>query len=611
MRLEPSDLQLISDGLLRHFTVEELEKLELLDRVPDRALRVQLAEVDLEFFCRFYLPHHFTKKPVPMHGELARDLVKIITTPGRNNNVVAWPRGHGKTTWVTLGLPLWCAALTKRHHILIISDSLDQSKGQLATIKDELESNERLQEDFHGPFRGVKWEQTDIETAQSVKVVALGTGMKIRGRKYKQHRPDLIIIDDPEELKAVQSETMRESTQKWFFRSVMRAGWEDTKVFAIGNFIHFACLTRVLHQNPLFHSKTFKAVISWATNQELWDEWLEVITDLSNPQRELTAELFFKQNEAEMLLGTEVAWPDAYTYYELMTMRVSEGRAAFSMEMQNEPVDPSERMFKHHASYRREFRDGFEWLTPLNGRPTVRLVDCTIFGSTDPSLGQTAKANPSAIVLIARAPGGQGFILEVDKKRRQPDLIIEAQNRWASTYPIARWGIESVQFQAFYATESAKASMAAGTYIDIVPLPQSGRGNKDLRIASLQPAFENEYLLINELGQESLKQEMYEYPASAEDDALDALEMCWRIASLYRGTTSTNTIERTKHSFDVMTSRVSRARNRDKWAKYDEAADALLLERMRRESNSAEGDAAVEAFANRLETEWCLPVIIV
>ena len=607
MILQQSDLNLIHETLLKHFSYEELEANGLLDVEFSRELRVQLAEIDLGFFCRFYLAHHFTKTPVPMHEELAGDLIRIVETPGRNNNVVAWPRGHGKTTWVTLGFPLWCAVLNKRRYMLIISDSLDQSKGQLATIKAELEDNERLFEDFGGPFRGPKWEQSDIELLGHVKISALGTGMKIRGRKYLQWRPDLIIVDDPEELKSVQSDTQREGTQKWFFQSVMRAGWEDTKVFVIGNFIHYACLTRILHQNPLFHSKTFKAVTSWAEDEERWAAWTAIITNLSDPHREVTAEAYFNKYRREMMQGASVAWESAYTYYELMVMRVTEGQAAFSMEMQNEPIDPSLRLFKRYETYRRELRGGHaEWLVPLNGRPAVKLSDCTIFGATDPSLGATNKSDPSAIVMLARSPLGQHFVLEADIKIRQPDKIIAQQNAMAAQYTVSRWGIESVQFQAFYATKSGESSMAAGSNLSIVPLPQSGRGSKDLRIQSLQPAMENGYILVNELGQDRLRRELFEYPSGAHDDGLDALEMCYRLSLMYQNTQSAAAIEQDEIRFATRTRHLKNTAQ-DPWSRYEDRAEEMTIALMIEQGAPADEVAAAKA---QMEANKCYPQIV-
>ena len=552
MRLDAHDMELIRDALLRHFTIQELDAAGLLDASPSKALRKQLGEIDLQFFVQFYLGHHFSSPLSDMHKELAVELVNIVNESGRINEVVAWPRGFGKSTWVTLGLPSWCVCYKKRRHILIVSDSFPQAKGQMSTLKEELDHNGRLTEDF-GVLKSGKWQEAEIECAGGIKVEALGSGMKIRGRKYHQWRPDLIILDDPEELEAVGSELQREKTKQWFNRSVMRAGMSDTKVFVIGNFIHFDCLTKWLADNPMFRSKIFKAISGWAENEGLWREWRGIVTNLADPKKEETARAFFKLHEVEMMKGAHSTWEDGYSYYDLMLIKVTEGDSTFLMEMQNEVSDPSTRTFRHWAYYRKVLRveHGLPvvWLVPNNGRPEVRLQDCAVFGATDPSLGQTGKADPSAILLVAKAPTGQGFILEADKKLRPPDKIMADQIKWAREYAITRWGIEAVQFQAFFASQSGKESMQSGDYLPIIPVMQSHRGGKLIRIQSLQPDLENEYILVCDTGQQVLVTELEQAPNGVEDDALDALEIAWRVAQLWKSLESAELIQSEQHRF--------------------------------------------------------------
>ena len=44
-----------------------------------------------------------------------------------------------------------------------------------------------------------------------------------------------------------------------------------------------------------------------------------------------------------MLQGTAVLWPELEDCYELMELRIREGRASFDSEKQNEPVNPDGR----------------------------------------------------------------------------------------------------------------------------------------------------------------------------------------------------------------------------------------------------------------------------
>ena len=593
MQLTAADLKLIQEAIRRNSTAKELEESGILDRLPDRAMRVYLAKIDMEFFVRFYLAHHFDCDPAPLHKETYATALKTMSSTGRQNHAIVWPRGFGKTTTISLAVPLWCIVFLLRRFIVIISDSYPQAKQQLATLKEELENNERIQEDF-GQLRGPKWQEDDITTANQIKVIALGARMKIRGRKFRQFRPDLIIVDDSENLEGVQSAARREAHRQWFFRSLMKAGWRGTKVFVVGNFLHFDCLLKHLVDNPMFTSRIYKAVPSFATNQQLWDEWREVLTNLDDPEKARTARQFFLDHEAAMLEGAVSAWPAAIPYYDLMVSKVTDGDAAFATELQNDPIDPEKRLFKRWETFRMEWRDSYAgsaldldasgmtqggvWLIPTSGAAAIPLAACAIFGYTDPSMGQTIRADRSACMILAKAPTRQMFLLEADIKIRPPDQIINAQNRLAEQYPITRWGIERNAFQALYATESARRALEAGVDLPVVSI--NTLRNKALRINSLQPDLENSYLLIREDGQKEIKEELTQWPMGRYDDGLDALEGVRTLAKGWEAQIETEMVQANAHHFGQTpyASTLKPFGVTDPYAKWDELADQTIYE---------------------------------
>ncbi len=574
--MQASDLALIREYLLKHFTLKQLEEHNLLDRKPDSSLRRQLAEISLEFFGRYYLSEHLNRPLASVHYKVIAHIESLVTQKGRAGSVLVMPRGFGKTTLVTLVLPLWCTCFNLRRYIPIISDSFDQAKEQLETLKHELMNNAKILEDF-GALRGDKWQEAEIETTNHVKIIALGARMKIRGRKFGKDRPDLVILDDIENLKSVQSPTQREALYAWFTRDVMRCGWDDTKVLVVGNFLHHDCLLARLAANPMFGQQVFKAMVEWPERADLWDQWTELITNLADPNKVDTARAFYEDHAAEMEAGAKSAWPEAFPVYELMTMLVSEGETSFMTELQNSPTDPSKRLLRHWGTYRKVYQDGQIWLVPSNGRPSVKLSDCAIFAYTDPSLGKTVKSDYSAIIIMAKAPTRQQFVLEADIKRRPPHRIIADQVKWARQYSIMRWGIESVQFQAMFATESARQSMEQGVYLPVMPI--NTLSNKELRIGTLEPDLTNEYLLLSEDGQDLLKQQLEQFPMGAYNDGPDALEGARSLAREWEPLSGAETIQGSLHQFGGV--RVAPRRmnlNIDPYKQYDDAVVQRLEE---------------------------------
>lgn len=89
-------------------------------------------------------------------------------------------------------------------------------------------------------------------------------------------------------------------------------------------------------------------------------------------------------------VGTE-----ARAYYALMVMRVSEGEASFSSEIQNEPIDPE------NCAFAEEWFDFYDdgQLPPDFSDPKFLFV-----AANDPSLGKNRKSDTSAIIGIRRHP---------------------------------------------------------------------------------------------------------------------------------------------------------------------------------------------------------------
>lgn len=141
--------------------------------------------------------------------------------------------------------PIWVMVTGKKHHIVLISDTFSQIKDHIYNIKTELENNERLKKDF-GFFevemetqKKQEWQKASmIIPDYDVKIVGKSTGQKVRGIRYKQWRPDLIVIDDIEDLEMVRTKEQRDKTHRWLTGNVIPAGTKETKYVLIGNLLH-------------------------------------------------------------------------------------------------------------------------------------------------------------------------------------------------------------------------------------------------------------------------------------------------------------------------------------------------------------------------------------
>lgn len=443
------------------------------------------------------------------------DNAKLVDAQDGCRRATAAPRGHAKSTNLTFKGSLHAALYRYKRYIIILSDTSDQANGFLSAIKDELEDNGAIREDF-GDLTGGVWRENVIITSQGVRIDAIGAGQKIRGRKHKNWRPDLMVLDDIENDENIRTVEQRKKLENWFYKAVSKAGDTYTDIVYIGTLLHYDSLLAKVLKNPAYRSVKYKAVQSFSTSP-LWETWESIYTDLGNEGRELEAKKFFEKNREEMLAGTKVLWEEKLSYYDLMVTRVSEGEASFNSELQNEPVNPDDCLFNE------------EWFDYYNPEDMdFSSADFRFYGFVDPSLGKNRRADYSAILTGAlEVPTGYLYILDADIVRRHPDAIISdvlqkadwIQRTYGKRY--VKFGVETVQFQWFLKEQLAKSSARARIYLPIEEVPQSS--DKVLRIQTLQPDIKNKYIKFSRRHKLLLEQLQY-FPMADHDDGPDALE---------------------------------------------------------------------------------------
>lgn len=212
----------------------------------EHGLRKELAAFDMSYFGRAYLPHYFIRKSPHFHEELdeiwSRGVMKgrnplkeakVISRLKGSRQVVAAPRGHAKSTNFTFKDSLHAILYAYKHYILILSDSSEQAEGFLDDIKTELEDNANIIMDF-GSLKGDKaWRTGVILTKTDIKAEAIGSGKKVRGRRHRNWRPDLIVLDDIENDENVNTPEQRRKLKNWFDKAVSKAGDTYTDIMYI------------------------------------------------------------------------------------------------------------------------------------------------------------------------------------------------------------------------------------------------------------------------------------------------------------------------------------------------------------------------------------------
>ncbi len=216
--------------------------------VSDKRVRQAITRESHEWFFSIYFAHHITYETAPFQKEM----FGLTEDPSITTLVVVAARGSGKSTIMTLSLPLWSilGKLNKKH-VLILAQTMPQAKQHLKNIREELESNDILRGDL-GPFQ----EEDDEWRSQSLvipkygaRITAASTEQGIRGIKHGAYRPDLVILDDIEDISSVRTKESRDKTYNWVMGDVMPIGDKATKFVFVGNLLHEDSLLMKLKNN--------------------------------------------------------------------------------------------------------------------------------------------------------------------------------------------------------------------------------------------------------------------------------------------------------------------------------------------------------------------------
>lgn len=188
-------------------------------------------------------------KPIP---DFHRSLWGLITKPGATHVAIAAPRGHGKSTAVTHSATLAQLLLGAKDFALLLSDTFEQACAFLGDIKFELETNEVLHGVFGKPvFRKERLDDIVVSIGDlTFKIVARGSGQKVRGIKWRGKRPNLVVGDDLENDEIVRNGERRMEFRDWLFNAVLFAGSDDAQYIVIGTVLHYdSALERLLNDD--------------------------------------------------------------------------------------------------------------------------------------------------------------------------------------------------------------------------------------------------------------------------------------------------------------------------------------------------------------------------
>ena len=422
-------------------------------------------------------------------GAMMEDNIVDRNVEGSGDVVVVEPREFGKSTKAMIYV-MWTILNKYKKFIIYISKSFDHAVKLVGPIKREFESNEMLRE-VYGDLMAEKWTESEMEFSNGSKLLALGRGQTVRGLKFLNWRPDLVVLDDIEDDDSVNNSDLRLKLQEWLDKQVLpgvdsRSG----NVSVFGTILHPDSLLANISsgKNRLEKYKGFRA-------------------------------LFFKALENDRSI-----WEEKFSTAQLLEEKRKDPYA-FAQERMNEPIPLGAGMFK---------REYFKYFTLEDGDIMVgdrrlKLSDCNLYMTCDIAMTTKEYSDYTVLLVSAVSPQNQIYFLEYTRQRwEDPDKIIDEMFRLHSKYPgIHASGVEEVAAQRWLIVNLRKEMEKRDYFFSVRGL----KADKDKlrRISQLQPRFENGSVFLRNFMTE-MEEEFLLFPKSPKDDVMDAAAYLLQLA---------------------------------------------------------------------------------
>ena len=460
---------------------EKYEQLQALKKLKN----------NMALFGKYCFPTALKKSTPAFHTNIYKDLANNE----KRRVLIAAPRGTAKSTVTTLIYPLWKAAFKKSDEelfIVIISESQAQSINFLSRIKYHLTYSNQFKSIFGnlGPETASKWTHTDIVLANGTRMVAVGTGQRVRGFLQGDTRPNLIIVDDFEsELNAYTPEA-RAKNRKWLTEAVIPSLSDEGKIAMIGTVISEDCF------------------LCWAKESSAWNVlWFSI----------------WDENEKSI-------WPERFPKERILSIKEefkSVGNInGFFQEYMNIAQSPDDAPFQpdwiklHHWSYKRI--QGQNCLIKNEGEENEEIKPVEVYTGVDPASSLSARADYFVIATIAIDNKSNRYVLDLYRNRispaEQPGMIIKTFKK----YRPRRVKVETVGYQEALRTAVRELMKEENLYIPGLESGVKPRNSKSERLLSLVPLFAKGSFYFRPEDTHA-QAEFLSYPKGKHDDIMDAI----------------------------------------------------------------------------------------
>jgi hypothetical protein len=363
--------------------------------------------------------------------------------------LIMMPRGSSKTALAGFGIPLYSICYKLIRFLLYVSNAGPLAQGQIESVRKELSGNAALIEFFGDmkPRRSdeERWSKEKIETLSGIAMQYRGKGAAIRGVNHNNFRPDVILVDDPQDKDDVRSDSIREEDKRWAYseltpaREMIRGG----TMTVLGTYLGRGSLVDVWSRDPL-----------WTT-----------------------VKIGVKDSDGEYI------WPQYWDEKKDSASRISYQRAGLLSSFYREFYNVE------HLDEEQIFEQKFFIYASPEEVEDVRIA--AIFA--DPATSKRRTADFFSISTVGITGKGTVVILDVWQKRVAQEEAIDEYFRQQKQWNTVLQGFESNAYQTVFGTLLRAEMFRRGQYFEITPVPHKNRKTDRIR-AALRPRYAAGYV---------------------------------------------------------------------------------------------------------------------
>ena len=451
----------------------------------------------MEGFVNSVLRKNFDKPAAT--PDFHKEIWELVTSNSKQVAIAA-PRYHAKSTAVTHAYTLASVLFRESRYVLIVSDTVTQAVQFLGDIKKELLDNDDLRSLF-GVKEFPKDTEDDLivemEDGWTFRIQAKGSEQKLRGLKWANLRPDLIIGDDMENDEIVMNKDRRQKFKRWFYGALIPCVSSTGKIRIVGTILHLDSLLENLMPASLLSShRGVKSLIK----EELKEYSNNVLPWRSVKYRAHT-------DDFKTLL-----WPEMKTSQEFRMQKddyVRQGLAdVYSQEMLNIPLDITDTFFK-----KTDF-------VPIKEEDQKKNL--VYYAACDLAVSQSQKADYSAFVVGGMDEDGRLYCKHVIKQRMDALEIVDTILMIQKIYKPVLFGLEQGTIQKAIGPYLNEEMLKRGEFINTVLLKPSG--DKLTRARSIQARMRSGACKFDKDAEwyQGFEDELLRFPRDKHDDQVDA-----------------------------------------------------------------------------------------